>query len=563
MKFNQWVYKRPNIKEIEKEFNILLSKFTSAQDYKLQDELLVKINELRNHFESMEQIAYIRHSIDTKDPIYEEEQNFFDENKPIYEGLVSKYYNALIVSKYKDYLKKKWGEQLFNIAKLKINTFSSEVIDDLQLENKLMSEYTKLLSSAKIYFNGAYRNLPQMRPFEMSIDRDTRKKASEAKYSFFKENEEKFDDIYDRLVNVRTTIAQKLGYENFIQLGYARMLRIDYGVEHVESFRNQVKKEIVPLATKLREKQRVRLGLSKLNYYDELLNFKDGNAKPKKDVKGIIEYGKKMYEELSKETKVFFEYMLQNELMDLLSKEGKSPGGYCTYIPSYKMPFIFSNFNGTSDDIDVLTHEAGHAFQMYESRNYVIPEYSFPTLDACEIHSMSMEFFTWPWMHLFFEENADKYKFAHLTESLLFIPYGVTVDEFQHVIYANPKMQISERKAVWREIEKKYLPHRSYDENDYLERGGYWHQQGHIFKNPFYYIDYTLAGICAFQFFIKSRENWDRAWKDYLALCQAGGSKSFLGLVKLAKLDSPFDDGCVKKVTEKIEEYLKHVEDKQ
>ena len=275
----------------------------------------------------------------------------------------------------------------------------------------------------------------------------------------------------------------------------------------------------------------------------------------------IVNNGKKMYEELSKETGEFFNFMIDNDLMDLESKKGKAGGGYCTFIGNYKSPFIFSNFNGTSGDVDVLTHEAGHAFQAYCSRDYAVPEYNFPTYEAAEIHSMSMEFLTWPWMNLFFEEEELKYKFNHLSESLLFLPYGVTVDEFQHFVYNNPEATPAERKSAWREIEKKYLPHRDYEGNDYLERGGYWYQQGHIFGMPFYYIDYTLAQVCAFQFFKKANDNRENAWTDYMNLCCAGGSKSFLGLVELANLNSPFNDGCINSVIGDIENWLDSVDD--
>jgi M3 family oligoendopeptidase len=268
-----------------------------------------------------------------------------------------------------------------------------------------------------------------------------------------------------------------------------------------------------------------------------------------------------MYSELSPETKEFFDFMIENQLMDLISKKGKAGGGYCTYISKYKAPFIFSNFNGTSGDVDVLTHEAGHAFQVYSSRNYETPEYNFPTYEACEIHSMSMEFFTYPWMNLFFEEEVDKYKYFHLSEALLFIPYGVTVDEFQHFVYENPNATPRERKSAWRAIERKYLPHRNYEANEYLEKGGWWHQQGHIFETPFYYIDYTLAQICAFQFFKKATENREKAWSDYLRLCKAGGSASFLELVKLANLVSPFENGCIASVIDHIEAYLNNIDD--
>lgn len=402
-----------------------------------------------------------------------------------------------------------------------------------------------------------------MVPFTLNKDRDVRKRASDAKYTYFVENEAEIDRIYDELVKVRAKIAKKLGFKNFVELGYARMNRSDYNPEMVANFRKQVQEYIVPVASKLYERQKERLGLDSLTYYDEKFEFVSGNAVPKGNAEWILENGIRMYSELSLETKEFFEFMVEGELLDLLTKKGKRGGGYCTYIPDYKAPFIFSNFNGTSGDIDVLTHEAGHAFQVYSSRWIKIPECNFPTYESCEIHSMSMEFFTWPWMELFFKEDTDKYKFIHLGGAVKFIPYGVTVDEFQHYIYENPDETPEERKKAWREIEKKYLPHKNYEGCDFLERGGWWFQQSHIFKSPFYYIDYALAQICALQFWKRANENREEAWKDYVELCKIGGTKSFLELVDYANLKSPFENGCVSSIINSIEQWLTSVNDKK
>jgi M3 family oligoendopeptidase len=377
------------------------------------------------------------------------------------------------------------------------------------------------------------------------------------------EKEADFDQIYHDLVQVRTRIAKKLGYENFIEVGYMRLNRTDYNMHDVASYRKQVLRDIVPLATKLRDRQRERLGLKTLMYYDEPLAFTSGNATPKGDSEWILANGKRMYEELSNETSEFINFMMDGNLLDLEAKKGKAGGGYCTFIPDYKSPFIFSNFNGTSGDIDVLTHEAGHAFQVYQSRNYELPEYVWPTLEACEIHSMSMEFITYPWMENFFKEETDKYKFNHVSEAILFIPYGVLVDEFQHFVYANPEVTPAERKAKWRELEKQYLPHRNYEGNDFLERGGYWFRQGHIFNDPFYYIDYTLAQVCAFQFFVKLEGNRESAWQDYLNLCNEGGSLPFTKLIEVANLENPFEEGSIRNVTPVLEKWLDGIDDKK
>lgn len=561
MKFNEYVYERPDVEAFGNKFKDLLNGFTSAATYEEQDQAMTEINKLRSEFDTLQQIVSIRHSIDTNDEFYKEEQDFFDEKGPIVQEYITEYYRALVSSKFREELENKWGRQLFRLAELSLKTFSPEIIEDLQQENKLTTEYAKLIASAKIPFEGEERTLSQLVPFQQSTDRDMRKRAMEAFSGFMSENEETLDRIYDDLVKIRTNMAKKLGFENFVELGYARMARTDYNADMVAQFRNQVLEYIVPVATKLRERQKNRIGVDELLYYDENFAFKSGNATPKGDPEWIVGNGAKMYSELSKETNEFFAFMQENGLMDLVAKKGKQSGGYCTYISEYKAPFIFSNFNGTSGDIDVLTHEAGHAFQVYESRSFEVPEYGFPTYEACEIHSMSMEFFTWPWMDLFFKEEADKYRFDHLASALLFIPYGVTVDEFQHFVYVNPDATPAERKQAWREIERKYLPHRDYADNEYLERGGFWQKQSHIFNTPFYYIDYTLAQICAFQFWKKMHENREAAWEQYLHLCRQGGSQSFTELVKVAGLISPFEEGCVTSVIGSIEDWLNRVDD--
>jgi M3 family oligoendopeptidase len=561
MRFTEFQYHRPKIDEVEKRFADLLAEFKGAATLAEQDEKMAAINSLRREFESMDQIAKVRHTVDTYHEEYKREHDYFDQVRPVYQGLISDYYRELVGSRFREELEEKWGKQLFVKAELMLKTFAPEIIGDLQTENKLASEYTSLLASAKIMFEGEERNLSQLIPFQLSPDREVRRSANEVKYDFFQANQEKLDHIYDQLVKVRTNIARKLGYRDYVELGYARLHRSDYNPELVKGFRDQVLQHIVPIAKKLKERQAKRIGVASLKYYDEKFIFKSGNPKPQGNAAQIIENGRKMYRELSPETGEFFHFMVNNQLMDLVSKSGKSGGGYCTFISKYSSPFIFSNFNGTSGDIIVLTHEAGHAFQVYLSREFQVPEYYWPTLDAAEIHSMSMEFFAWPWMELFFGEDTEKFKFMHLSESMVFIPYGVTVDEFQHIVYSKPELTPGERKQAWRELEQKYLPYWDYQGNDYLEQGSYWHQQGHIFKNPFYYIDYTLAQVCSFQFWKKTNEDKAAAWGDYLKLCQAGGSKPFGELVELANLTSPFQDGCVEEVVAEIEDWLNQVDD--
>ena len=561
MNFNDYKYERIDIDAVKKQFEELIDSFKKADNAEKQYEIMDKVINLRNHIDTMTTLVSIRHSINTADDFYDKENDYCDEISPLLYGFTTDFYEALVTSKFRKELEDKYGKFLFDQAECSLKTFSEEVIPQLQEENKLSSKYDKLIASAKIPFDGEERTLSQMVPYTQSKDRNIRKDAAKKVAEFFSANKHEFDEIYDKLVKVRTEIAHKLGFKNYVELAYARLRRLDYNAQDVAGYRKQVLENIVPLHSELRERQAKRLGIDKLKFYDEPIKFNSGNADPHGDPEWILNHGKTMYRELSKETDEFFTFMTENNLLDLLSKKGKNSGGYCTYIPDYKSPFIFANFNGTAHDIDVLTHEAGHAFQVYESRGYEIPEYLWPSYEACEIHSMSMEFLTWPWMGLYFENDEDKYKFIHLSEALLFIPYGVTVDEFQHWVYGNPEATPEERRNKWLETERKYLPTRDYGEIDELKEGIFWFRQGHIFGTPFYYIDYTLAQVCAFQFWIKSRENREKAWEEYLNLCRLGGSKPFFELMKAANLKNPFTEGTIASVIPKIREFLDSIDD--
>ncbi|HRE40205.1 MAG TPA: M3 family oligoendopeptidase [Ignavibacteria bacterium] len=561
MKFSQMNYSRIDMNQFEEKFNVLLENFINAESPQDQVNAINKINELRNDFDTNKVLSFINYSIDTANEQFNKDQEFYDENTPLYQNLVSKFYLVLTTSKFRKALENYLGRHLFDIAERMLKTFDPAIIEDLQKENHLGSEYVKLKASALVEFDGKKLNLMDLEPFMENTDRDVRKKACEVYWNYFNENKSKFDELYDKLVKLRTEMALKLGYKNFVELGYARMKRTDYNAEMVKNFRNEVKQYVVPLATSLRERQQKRLGLDNLYYYDSFLQFKNGNPSPKGTPEWIIEQGKEMYRNLSIETGTFFDFMMNNELMDVYSRKGKADMGYCEYIPNYKSPFIFANMNGTEGDITVLTHEAGHAFQAYSSRDFKVKEYMEPTMETAEIHSMSMEFLTWDYMKLFFNGDTEKFKFSHLNGAILIIPYLTLVDEYQHHVYENPTLTPDQRNSLWRKLEKEYMPHLDYADNSYLETGGRWQRQGHIFEVPFYYIDYALAQICAFQFWKLSKEDKNLALEKYIFLCKEGGSKSFTTLLKSVGIKSPFDTGTVKEVITDAEKWLDSIDD--
>ena len=553
MKFQDMPYERVDFDEVKKQFEELMAEFDAAKSGEEQFEVHKKYYELSGHVSTLMTIAQIRHDVDTADPFYDAENTYYDEMGPVYSSITLAYEKKVFESPYRAYLEEKIGPVAFKNMEIAQKAFDDKLIPLSQEENALVSEYNKLIASAKIEFDGKELNLSLLQPYLVHEDREMRKQAWQKREEYFEANEEKLDEIFDKLVKNRTAQAKEMGYENYLQLGYYRMNRNSYDRDDVEKFRAQVKKDLVPFAEKLHEKRRIRLGLDKLSCVDNEVYFKTGNPAPFGTPEEIMAAGQKMYSELSPETKEFFNFMMENELFDVLGRKTKKAGGYMTYLPDYKAPFIFANFNGTSGDVDVITHECGHAFQGYLSAQDPIREHADITMETAEIHSMSMEFFTEKWMDLFFGDKAADYVEMHLEDAVCFIPYGCMVDEFQHIVYENPELTPSERKAAWSRLEKEYKPHLDYTGYPFFEKGGFWQKQLHIYNYPLYYIDYCLAQTCALQYKGKMDEDYKAAWESYLKLCRLSASDFFTNMIEEVGLDNPFKDGCLKKIVERLD----------
>ena len=553
MKFKDMPYHRVVYEEAEKEYRQLIEDFRAAGSGEEQFKVHERYYALNDRIGTMMTIAHIRHDIDTADEFYNGEKDYYDEIQPKLANLTVEYQQEMYHSPYRSYLEKKIGKVAFKNMELQMKSFDERLIPLMQEENALTTRYDKLIAAAKIEWEGDTLNLSLLRPYLTSSDRNIRKKAYEKYSAFFASIAEELDEIYDKLVKNRTEQARQMGYENYVELGYYRMNRNCYDKEMVENYRRQIKEYFVPFAEKMHERRRKRLGLDKLSYIDAGVYFREGNPTPVGNPEEIVQAGRQMYSEMSPETGEFFAFMMENQLFDVLGRKTKRAGGYMTFLPEYGAPFIFANFNGTSGDVDVITHECGHAFQGYLSGKDPIQEHRDITMETAEIHSMSMEFFTEKRMDLFFGDRAGDYRDMHLEDAAAFIPYGCMVDEFQHTVYENPGMSPLERKKAWLELEKVYRPHMDYGEDEFFAKGGFWQKQHHIYDFPFYYIDYCLAQTCAFQYKAMMDEDYDKAWKSYLKLCRLSASGFFTDMLKEVGLESPFEDGCIKKIIEKLE----------
>ena len=553
MKFSEYPYERPDYEQVKAQLEALMAELQAAPNADAFMEIFDRIIALRGEYSTMRTICSIRNSINTKDEFYDKETEYWNEYGPLYRALENKLSALVLNCPFVEDLKKIIPGTYFTKADYANRSFREDVIPDLQAENKLVTEYKKLIASAAIEFEGKTYNLMQLQALTKSPDRELREKAYNARMGWFEENEAKIDDIFDRMVHLRDGLAKKLGFKNFTELGYVRMERFDYDENDVNTYRSEVVKHMVPVVNKLFENQKQRLGMDRIRYFDESIEFLSGNPTPKGTPEELVAAAQKMYHEMSPETGEFIDVMVNGELMDLVSKPGKAGGGYCTRLQKYKVPFVFANFNGTSADADVLTHEMGHAFQAYQSNHIRVPECTWASKESAEIFSMAMEFFAQPWYQDFFKEDTEKYFFSHLADTVRLVTYGVLVDHFQHEVYNNPDMTPAERKACWRRLEKIYRPNKDYEGCDILERGCWWYQQQHIFASPFYYIDYTLAQICALQFWKRSQVDKDpQAWPDYLSMCKCGGTLPFRQLLKVGHLREPFQEGILGEVMESL-----------
>ena len=557
MNFEDFPLNVPSEKRITNKLDVLLQDLVECGSALTANLAIKHWNKYMTQINTDAAVIYVRYSCDTRNPVYKRAQARVDEISPIISNYSNKFAKILVKARYRKDLEKKYGKYYFQMMDASLKAFDEKIIPELIQENKLVSEYDSLLGGAEIKFRGEVLNLSQLGKYLQDVDRETRKEAAQAMDKWMSEHEEKLGQIYDDLVHLRDKMAKKLGYKNFVDLGYLRLGRTDYNAKDVKKYREQIAETVVPVAQKLYKKQMKDLGIKDPQYYDYNLKFKTGNPKPIGGVDELVKVAHEMYSDLGSESKEFFEFMMKHNLMDLDARKGKAPGGYCTSLTAYNAPFIFSNFNGTDGDVNVLCHEGGHALQAYLSFPIKIPEYQNPTLEACEIHSMSMEFFAWPYMEKFFGKDANKYRYLHLADAIEFLPYGITVDEFQHWVYEHPNATHQERCAYWRSLEEKYTPHKKYDDTPTLGHGAYWLRQSHIFANPFYYIDYTLAQVCAFQFFIEMRKNHEKAWKKYIKLCKFGGQAPFVSLLEHNHLRNPFVDGNVAKVIHPLEKVLK------
>ena len=558
MKFADISFTRADFDAAARFYASAAERLSAAGSFEEAEAVFLEVEDFSAKFDTALTVANIRHDIDTRDEFYDAEVAYIDEHAPELEEYVQRWQDALLRTPYRAAFEEKYNRVMFLNAEIDARTFSPEIVPELQRENALTTEYSKLLAGAQIPFEGGVYTLSQLTPIKQDADASRRAAAWAAEDAWYAEHAESLDAIYAELVTLRDKMGRKLGHDGYIPLGYDRMQRNCYDKADVERFRAAVVDYIVPIAYSVYETVAKRLGKSlPMGYADCAMWFTDGNARPVGTPEDILEAGRSFYHELSGETAEFIDHMLENGMMDVLSRPGKAGGGYCTTLTAYKTPYIFANFNGTSGDVEVITHEAGHAFASWTSRDIVPAESSSPSLEGCEVHSMSMEFFAEPWAERFFGADADKFRWQHLADAVTFIPYGTLVDHFQHECYEHPEYTPEQRNAAWSRLAAVYMPWLKPEESlGFYSSGRAWQRQRHIYISPFYYIDYCLAQTVSLEFWAMIKRDKAAAWEKYMAYTRLGGTLTFRELLDRAGLDSPFEPETLKAVAEAAKAWL-------
>ncbi|MDD4290982.1 MAG: M3 family oligoendopeptidase [Clostridia bacterium] len=548
-------YQRINKDQVIAKSKDLIDCFKQATSAKAQKAVMDSFFEYLSDVNTMFNLSYVRFSLNTNDEFYAKEQEFWNNTSPELSMLEVEFARAFLGSKYFDELKTYFPPVVIKNFELVVNGIDERIIPDMQQNHKVVTEYTNLINNVMVDFRGEKYTLASIAQFFTNDDRNVRREASIAYGNALNGVKTQLDEIYDRLVKIRTGMSKKLDMDNFVELGYLMMKRNSYDKYDIEKFRNNVKKHIVPAVAEIKEMLRQKFGWDKIYTYDNNV-YTEREPRPIGTPEEIFDKGSKMYAELSPETSKLFDRMRKDKAFDVLPKKGKFGGGYCISLDSYRTPFILANFNGSAGDVEVLTHEFGHALAAEKAFKY--PSYERePAMETCEVHSMSMEFLTYPWMELFFGDAIDDFKFQHIATGLAFIPYGTIVDYFQTWVYENPEATPAQRNQRWLEMEHEFLPHLSFDDLPFVSEGRRWQRQMHIYESPFYYIDYCLAQFTAFQFLALSLKDFDGAFNKYMKFVSCAGSMSYTELIDYVGLKSPFDEQAFIEVIEGVKTLLK------
>ncbi len=503
MKFSEWSYRRPDYSEIKIKINECKNKMQKAMSYQMFRDAWLDVKKEIECMVYQEEIIYIRHlcGIDYQYSLEEVEiQN--REEPPVY-ALRDECDRIAAASGYCNELEREFGKQIFAHIDQHRAVENSDSLGLQMEESALKMQYRKLMAKE---------------------NRD----------------EEALYQVFRRLIEIRCELADSIGYDSYIDLGYLIEGRQDYGTREIAEFRRYIQKYVTPAVSEIKARG---------------IDFCHPPATTENSEE-LISAISTMFKDLSYETGSYFDEMIQKKLYDLERRENKRSNLFtCCMLPYEKLPFIIGNYTGDGMETGYAVHEFGHGFAFYTAaRKQPLYELhrSSPTVN--EIHSKTMEHFMFPYLNLFVGEHQKEYIRNHLMQQLENLSYRCAIDEFEHLMY-DRKLSRVELCGLWADISSKYIPWNKI-EPQAIQQGRCWPRQTHIVERPFYYLQYDIAQISTYEFYLKMKNNHDQAWSDYMRLCSAGGSKSYPELLETAHLSNPFAESTLEDICRPIVDEL-------
>ena len=424
-------------------------------------------------------------------------------------------------------------------------------------EARLCQQYQKLSGSLTVNFRGEEKTLVQMGRYLEEPDRALRQEAWELVAKRRLQEADKFDDIFDRQIKLRTQIAKNAGFGNYRDYAFRRLGRFDYTPDDCEKFHDAVEREVMPVVRELQARRREQLKLEKLRPWDLAVDpLNRPPLKPFAQVGEMVSRTQKVFDSLDGELAVGFQQMQDLKLLDLDNRKGKAPGGYQSTLAESRLPFIFMNAVGLQRDVETILHEAGHAFHALATRDEDLYAYRSAPIEFCEVASMSMELLGNEFIEEFYSAaDANRARRVHLEGVAGVFPWIATVDAFQHWIYTHPNHTRGGRRQAWLELMNRFGGDADWDGYE-TAHANLWHRQLHIFLHPFYYIEYGIAQLGALQVWANSKRDKTQALDDYKKSLALGGSRPLPELFSAAGCRFEFSEKTIQPLAKMLREEL-------
>lgn len=435
-------------------------------------------------------------------------------------------------------------------VRAEIEIFKEENVPLITEEQKLDQEFEKISGGQKAEFRGEVYTLTQLAPFLEETDRDTREEAWRARVDAKLNDADALDELYDRLFEIRHRIATNAGFANYRDYQFKAMKRFDYTPEDCLTFHSAIEKYVVPVVLKDQDRRKRLLGLDTLRPWDLSVDPEGHEPlRPFETVDRLKEGCERIIGKIDPELAGYFRTMMDEKLLDLDNRPGKSPGGYMMSFPDRRVPFIFMNAVGTKRDVDTVLHEGGHSFHYFLARDLPLNSYHHTGLEFAEVASMSMELLSRPYMGEFYsEDDLERLRDEQLRESLSFFPFMAMIDAFQHWMYTDTDHGAQARRAKWAELEMRFRPGIDWSGLEQYRNIGW--QYPHVFSVPFYYVEYGIAQMAAYRVWLNSLQDEKEAVAAYKKALALGGSRPLPELFKAAGAEFGLNDKTVSSIVE-------------